>query len=46
VTIRTNPDGPSYAEVIRQAREGVNLKELGINNLRMRRAANSNKAAS
>jgi len=40
VTIRTNPDGPSYAEVIRQAREGINLKELGINNLRMRRAAN------
>jgi len=40
VTIRTNPDGPSYAEVIRQAREGVNLKELGITNPRMRRAAN------
>jgi len=40
VTIRINADGPSYAEVIRQAREGVNLKDLGISNPRMRRAAN------
>jgi len=38
VTIKTNPDGPSYAEVIRQAREAVNLKDLGIVNPRMRRA--------
>jgi len=40
VTIRTNPDGPFYAEIIKQARERVNFKELGITNPRMRRAAN------
>jgi len=40
VAIKVSPDGMSYAEVIKQARERVDLKELGITNPRMRRAAN------
>jgi len=40
VAIKTNPDGMSYAEIIKQAREEVNLKDLGITNPWMRRAAN------
>jgi len=40
VSIKVNPEGPSYAEIIKQARESVNLKEFGITNPRMRRAAN------
>jgi len=40
VAIKACADGPSYADIIKQARESVNLKELGISNTRMRRAAN------
>jgi len=40
VSIKTNMDGLSYAEIIKQTHEKVNLKELGIVNPRMRRAAN------
>jgi len=40
VAIKANSDGPSYAEIIKIAREKVNLKELGIENPRMRKAAN------
>jgi len=40
VSIKANTVGLSYAEIIKQAREKVNLKELGIVNPRMRRAAN------
>jgi len=40
VAIKANSDGLSYAEIIKQAKEKVNLKELGISNPRMRRAAN------
>jgi len=40
VTIKVGSDGPSYAEIIKRAREGVDLKQLGIQNPRMRRAAN------
>jgi len=40
VSIKANADGLSYADIIKRARENVNLKELGITNPRMRRAAN------
>jgi len=40
VAIKANPDGMTYAEIIKQAREKVDLKDLGIVNPRMRRAAN------
>jgi len=40
VAIKANSDGLSYAEIIKQAREKVNLKDIGIINPRMRRAAN------
>jgi len=40
VAIKISSDGPSYAEIIKCAREGVDLKQLGIQNPRMRRAAN------
>jgi len=35
-----NSDGPSYADIIKRTRESVNLKDIGISNPRMRRAAN------
>jgi len=40
VSIKANADGLSYADIIKRARESVNLKDLGITNPRMRRAAN------
>jgi len=40
VSIKANTEGLTYAEIIKRAREGVNLKDLGITNPRMRRAAN------
>jgi len=40
VSIKANSDGLTYAEIIKRARDGVNLKDLGITNPRMRRAAN------
>jgi len=40
VAIKANSDGLSYADVIKQAREKVSLKDIGIVNPRMRRAAN------
>jgi len=40
VSIKSSSDDLSYAEIIKYARENVNLKDLGIVNLRMRRAAN------
>jgi len=40
VAIKANTDGPTYAEIIKMAKEKINLKELGIINLRTRIAAN------
>jgi len=40
VAIKANADDLSYADIIKRARESVNLKDLGIANPRMRRAAN------
>jgi len=40
VSIKANADGASYADIIKRAREAVSLKDLGIANPRMRRAAN------
>jgi len=40
VSIKSNAEGITYAEIIKRARENVNLKDLGITNPRMRRAAN------
>jgi len=40
MAIKANSGGLSYAEIIKLARERINLKELGIENPRMRRAAN------
>jgi len=41
VAIKVGPDCMSYAEIMKQAREKINLSELGITNPRMRRAVNS-----
>jgi len=40
VSIKINAEGPSYADIIKLTREKVNLKDIGITNPRMRRAAN------
>jgi len=40
VAIKANTDEVTYADIIKRARESVNLKDLGIINPRMRRAAN------
>jgi len=40
VAIKASAEGLTYAEIIKQAREKVNLKDLGIINPRMRRTAN------
>jgi len=32
VAIKANPDGMSYADIMKKAREKINLSELGINN--------------
>jgi len=40
VSIKVNAEGPSYADIIKLAREKVNFKDIGITNPRMRRAAN------
>lgn len=42
VCIRREEAGLSYAEILRKARENVNLDEIGINNTRIRWAANGN----
>jgi len=38
VAFKSHPDGTSYANIIKRAKEGVDLKQLGIVNSRMRRA--------
>jgi len=40
MSIKLNPDSPSYADIIKRARDCVDLKQLGIINPRMHRAAN------
>jgi len=40
VSIKANAEGFSYADIIKQARDKVDLKDIGIVNPRMRRAAN------
>jgi len=40
VAINANAEGVTYADIIKRAKESVNLKDLGIVNPRMRRAAN------
>jgi len=30
VSIKVNSDGPSYADIIKQARESINLKDIGL----------------
>jgi len=40
VAIKANEGGPSYADIMKIAKEKINLKELGIVNLRTRIAAN------
>jgi len=40
VSIKANAENVTYADIIKHARENVNLKDLGIVNPRMRRAAN------
>lgn len=40
VTIKPNTEGYSYAEVLRSARESVSLKDIGIEDFKIRKARN------